>query len=271
MKAAWVLVVVLSLTIGVLTVGLAALPDPQAPAAPTPAGERVVVLELFTSQGCSSCPSADRVLSRLAADPRLGARVIPLALHVDYWNYLGWSDPFSAEQWSRRQLTYARELRSHTYTPQLVIDGKWQTVGSKEGEIRGILVEALARPPQGRVALRIGGPVAGRYPVAVQAELLPAAEGKARLLVALVEDGLTTEVPRGENGGRELKNDGVVRQLVDLGAVGAGEGRVDRDLSFAVEPGWKPGQLRVAAFLQDTGSLEIHGAAAGRLTANPGR
>jgi hypothetical protein len=130
-----------------------------APPAPAKAAARgPVVVELFTSQGCSSCPPADRLLSRLKRDPRLAGAVIPLAFHVDYWNHLGWSDPFSSQLWSRRQDAYAGAFHSNRiYTPQVVINGRTECVGSDEAQVMRRIREALAAEPAGQVSL--GAPV----------------------------------------------------------------------------------------------------------------
>ena len=126
-----------------LLVLLAAVRGGAAPAPET----GPIVIELFTSQGCSSCPPADRLLSRLASDPKLAGRVIPLAFHVDYWNYIGWQDPFSSPRWSERQRSYGRTFRSNRiYTPQLVVGGRTDCVGSQEGEVMKKIGEALASP-----------------------------------------------------------------------------------------------------------------------------
>ena len=115
-----------------------------------------MVIELFTSQGCSSCPPADRLLSRLAEEPAYRGKVVPLAFHVDYWNYIGWTDPFSSPRWSERQRDYGRSLGLGTvYTPQLVIDGRSECVGSQEGDVRREIARALAAPPAGRVELSV--------------------------------------------------------------------------------------------------------------------
>ena len=174
-----------------------------------------VVVELFTSQGCSSCPPADRLLSKMASDPEYRGRVYPLAFHVDYWNYLGWRDPFSSARWSARQSDYARALGAGNYTPQLVVDGTSECVGSREDEVRRAVERALATPAPGRVELALA---AGSDPQTVRATVHARFDGAAEgrridALVALVEDGLVTPVGRGENGGRTLANDRVVRRL----------------------------------------------------------
>jgi hypothetical protein len=119
----------------------APVPDAEAPA------ERPVLLELFTSQGCSSCPPADRVLSRLNEEAKSGdLLVVALSFHVDYWNRLGWTDPYSDAAYSQRQRIYARKLGDNrVYTPELVVDGRTGHVGSREGEVRQAIKSASAR------------------------------------------------------------------------------------------------------------------------------
>ena len=106
---------------------------------PSISGDRVAVVELFTSQGCSSCPPADRLLSKLARDPRYQGKVIPLSFHVDYWNSIGWTDPFSSNRWSERQRVYAGRVfhSNRIYTPQVVVNGRSECVGNSEGEVTG--------------------------------------------------------------------------------------------------------------------------------------
>src|SRR5580658_3236701 len=120
-----------------------------------------VVLELFTSEGCSSCPPADALLSDLGSSTK---GVIPLAYHVDYWNHLGWTDPLSSPRWSDRQSAYTRAMNlGSDYTPQMVISGQWQAVGSDRLEIARGVTAARAVPSLGRVSLQtIPGPSGSR-------------------------------------------------------------------------------------------------------------
>ncbi|HYG65894.1 MAG TPA: DUF1223 domain-containing protein, partial [Thermoanaerobaculia bacterium] len=144
----------------------------SAQAAPEDKAAAPVIVELFTSQGCSSCPPADRLLTRLGGDPGLAGRVIPLAFHVDYWNHIGWTDPFSAKRWSERQQAYARAFKANRiYTPQLVVNGRTEGVGSHEPRVRKQIADALAREPAGRVSLGVETPAAGQVRVKVGARL----------------------------------------------------------------------------------------------------
>src|SRR5687767_13376254 len=121
-------------------------------------GDQPVVVELFTSQGCSSCPPADALLRRIASDPDLRGRVIPLAFHVDYWNHLGWRDPFSQRAWSQRQGDYIRAMKLESaYTPQIVINGKREMVGSSSGAVYRAIEEESRRAADGRVTLTRDG------------------------------------------------------------------------------------------------------------------
>ncbi len=220
-----------------------------------------VVVELFTSQGCSTCPPADRLLAALGSESRGG--IVALAFHVDSWNHDGWTDRFSNAAWTRRHAAYARTLRSAgAYTPQAVIDGAATSVGSDERALRAAVAAAAARPA-GRIALALE-PGARSVVARVAVEIPPALrERKLDLLLAVYETGLETAVGRGENGGKRLHDDYVVRSLVRAGRLPAGESpsaRFEEDLELG--DGWVRSRLGVAAFLQDPRTLSIHGARA---------
>ena len=269
----WLSTALVVVAVGVLVAGLLpAFFGPRTEAgektdvgdAPAPHPDRVVVLELFTSQGCSSCPPADRLLSRLGRDPELGARVVPLSFHVDYWNRLGWRDPFSSPDWSERQARYVRALRARSaYTPQLVVDGERELVGSHEGRVRDAIRRSLGEPPVGRLEVQVGRPVDGELPVRVSAELL---DGTPRhdLMLALFQTGLETDVPQGENAGRHLANDYVVRRLTRVTELSPESRRVEESVRLPVDPEWGAGDLGVAAFLQSPQDLAIGAAAVER-------
>ena len=229
----------------------------------------VAVIELFTSQGCSSCPSADRLLSRLASDARFQGKVIPLSFHVDYWNYIGWTDPFSSAEFSQRQRAYAqRAFRSgRVYTPQVVVNGRDECVGSREGLVRAKVAAALAQEPAARVTLQPGPATAEGLPVKVSARLTRSpGPGDLELWVALYQDRLETKVGSGENAARNLRNDRVVRRFVRAFTLSGSAGAErSAEVTLKLDKRWKKETLGVAALLQDPKTMAIHGAAAERL------
>jgi hypothetical protein len=200
-----------------------------------PAGSGAPILvELFTSQGCSSCPPADRLLARLAATGALEDRpVIPLAFHVDYWNDLGWADPFSSPAWTERQHAYARALKDdRVYTPELVVGGTAGMVGSDVVRV----TESIRRAAQ-------PSPLAATHTWASdQLTVAATAPADADIWVALWEDQTTTKVTRGENSGETLGSSHVVRRLERVAAAGqAGKATVKLD------PRWhSPGAVAFA-------------------------
>lgn len=180
-----------------------AIPDPGpaadsiARAAPSTPGVHIV--ELFTSQGCSSCPPADAVLAELAQR----ADVVALAFHVDYWNYLGWADPFSSAEWTNRQQAYAAKIDHRVYTPQLVVDGRVGMVGSNH-----ILADNTLAGSQ-RPALLAAAAVWKHN----QLQLAVTAPANAAVWLAFYDRSITTAVPRGENAGATLRTTNPVREL----------------------------------------------------------
>jgi len=157
---------------------------------------KVALLELYTSEGCSSCPPADRWLNGIALDPE---RVIPLALHVDYWDSLGWPDRFAQRAFSERQAERSREV----YTPETLLDGReWRARDRLEDAVRAL----NAQPAQAKITLTVAGRSA-------HARLETQVAG-ARLFLVAWQDGLEVDVARGENAGRRLRHDHVVRQFV---------------------------------------------------------
>jgi hypothetical protein len=227
---------------------------------------RIAIVELFTSQGCSSCPPADRLLSRLARDAKYRGKVIPLAFHVDYWNHIGWTDPYSSRRWSERQQAYARTFHSNRiYTPQAIVNGRSQCVGSQEAAVLERIDNALDKEPAGRVSLALDPPTPdGHLKVKVRAKLAKAAgQGNLDLWVAIYESGLATAVEAGENASRTLRNDRVVRRFEKALSLPAAAGSErSGEIVLGLDKRWKVENLGVAAFLQDPATLAIHGAAA---------
>lgn len=211
-----------------------------------------VLVELFTSEGCSSCPPADRLLESLDQNPN----VIVLSEHVDYWDQLGWRDPYSSAAASHRQSEYARRFHlDSVYTPQMVLDGKSQMIGSETSLVNSGIAKAertaKTTPDISEVA-REGDNIHLR----VRTAALPA---NATVYLALAEDRARSEVSRGENSGRTLGHVAVVRMLA---SVGTADARHDFDKQITLPLGWKPKSgLRVIVFLEDRNSGAILGAA----------
>jgi hypothetical protein len=232
---------------------------PEANAAPE---DSPVVLELFTSEGCSSCPPADELLSKIGAT---STGVIPLAYHVDYWDSSEWSDPFSSGQWTARQSVYVRAMKlSGAYTPQIVINGRWQCVGSDPGGIKRAIAIARTTPPPGLVTLRATPPRAGSHKlnVSVSAHIVRTAGDKPLIvLLVIYENGLVAKIGAGENSGHQIRYDYTVRKIVPVFELSAAAGSaLENEFSLDLDPSWKLDHLGAAAFIQDENSLAIDGA-----------
>lgn len=199
----------------------------------------VVLVELYTSQGCSSCPPADALLKRW--QDRKDTRVILLAYHVAYWNYLGWSDPYSQEQFSERQRKQAQALGSRVYTPQMVIDGKTELVGSRVGRAETVLARALTEKDTASIHIQMQSEK-DKISLTYRTWGLPA---KGQIHLALVQDHNDTNVRSGENRGRKLHNTAVVRAYIHQGK------RASGDVEFTVPDDTDPNQLRVVAWITD--------------------
>jgi len=223
---------------------------------------RTVVLELFTSQGCSSCPPADALLRKLRREDFEDATVIPLAYHVDYWNHLGWSDPFSSQQWSQRQRDYGRAFKtSEIYTPQLVVNGTTQLVGSAEFAIRAEIARQRKGDDRGAVSIRKASRSGGEINVDLQARLDPKSVAHAVVYVVLFENDVTTAVTRGENASKRLTNDAIVRWQANVLKLESNGAESKASVSIPLAAGWRADHLGVTAFIQDVRTLAIYGSA----------
>jgi hypothetical protein len=194
-----------------------------------------LVIELFTSQGCSSCPPAEQLLARLAGAGVLGDRALaPLAFHVDYWNDLGWVDPYSSPAWSERQHQYARATGDgRVYTPELVVGGATGVIGSNLAAV----TDAVQRAARPAALAATADWAAGAVTIAATA---PA---DAEVWAAVWEDGAPIQVARGENAGETLAGDRVVRRLERV----AGPGQ-KASVAIKLDPAWRAGG--VVAFAQ---------------------
>ncbi len=209
----------------------------------------VALLELYTSEGCSSCPPADRLLSSLPAR-NLGAdQVVPLELHVDYWDYLGWRDPFAQNKFTKRQRRMGAINRLSTiYTPQFLLNGKdfrpWraQSVNKEVADINRSKARA-----QLQISLK---QVAEQLHITANAEVPNATDRQsADAYIVVYENKLTRNVKAGENAGRTLTHNFVAREFVGPIRLKAGEAKIDQTLAIAKD--WKTKDLGVVAFVQD--------------------
>ena len=243
---------------------LAVLGWVRCPVRPTPRGGNTCapssIAELFTSEGCSSCPPADRLLETFdRTQPVSGADLIVLSEHVDYWNRLGWTDPYSSPLFTERQQEYVRQLHlDGAYTPQLVIDGQADFVGSDERAIRAGIQRAETRP---KAAILLRAESAGPE-VKVSLEVTNQTR-RADLYLALANDPAQSRVTRGENSGRILQHVAVVRTQVRVGTLSA-PSPFAKELTLPLKNG-NSQSWRVVAFLQDSGSRQIFGAAQARI------
>ena len=236
-----------------------------APASDSSARRAPVVVELFTSEGCSSCPPADALLSRLEkTQPVEGAQVVPLAMHVDYWNYLGWSDPFSSAEFSARQGEYAAAYRKDgVYTPQMIVDGVKEFPGGNNGLALETIARA-ARTPKAEVTLTRAA-FEGGVRLGVRIEETPKlSEGDvAYVLLAVTESDLLNDVRRGENAGRKLAHAGVVRRLTTLSRLDTKPGEpFAAETTLVLDKNWRREHLRAVVFVQERGSRRIIAAGA---------
>jgi hypothetical protein len=223
------------------------------------AGPVPVMVELFTSEGCSSCPPADVLLSKLDQQPINGVEIIVLSEHVDYWNSLGWQDPFSSADFSERQRAYGDAFRtSSVYTPQMIVDGQQQFVGSDERRAHAAIVKA-AKEMRARVELQL----TSTKELSVNIIDLPplTQDDTAEVLLAVTESNLSSEVPRGENAGRSLKHTAVVRQLQTIGEVASGAKKFNANVALPADTRWRKDNLRIVVFIQERGTRRVLGAA----------
>lgn len=224
----------------------------------------VVVVELFTSEGCSSCPPADLLLKKLSEEqPIQGAQVVALEEHVDYWNRLGWTDPFSAHDYSQRQEDYARSLGNDgVYTPQMIVDGETEFTGSHAKRAREAIERSAGMPKIGVNVIPVAGEKGRAAAFDVQVQNTGAGGNSGRgleLWLAVTEKGLQSDVKAGENSGETLRHAAVVRSLHRLGPVEK-EGSFGKPVSVELKKEWNRENILVVAFVVEKNSRKILGA-----------
>jgi hypothetical protein len=217
-----------------------------------------VLVELYTSEGCSSCPPADVMLESLQRDqPIAGAEVIPIGLHVDYFNHLGWKDAFSSASFTARQRSYSSVFGDENmYTPQMVIDGETAVPGIETDHIRHAITEAAGKPHLPlRVTARATG---GKVQLTIDRPASSSNAEKIQVIAAITEDGLSSVVTRGENDGRTLHHVAVARTLQVLDSLSAQAST--REKVVPISKDWGP-NLKAVVWLQGAKSREVYGAA----------
>ena len=229
-----------------------------------------VLVELFTSEGCSSCPPADALLAQIDARQTVGgAQAIILEEHVDYWDDQGWHDPFASKAATQRQQEYADTLHAEVYTPQMIVDGRTELLGSDQNAAQRAIEKASGAPKTSLelswvgATATMGGPKLLRVHVGKISGAESASAGQnAEVLLAITESHLHSDVRRGENAGRALEHDGVVRKLTSLGrASGSGEFSFDSQTAVKLSPDWKRENIRVVVFVQEVRSRRVYAAA----------
>jgi hypothetical protein len=218
-----------------------------------------VLVELFTSEGCSSCPPADALLQTFDTQPYPGAELIVLSEHVDYWNHIGWTDPYSSHASSERQSAYASHFHlDGPYTPQMIVDGSDEFVGSSAGEASKVFGKAIRT---GKIAVTISGVSLENNQLHAHVDVgpLPPGSRKADVLFAVALNRAESQVAKGENAGRRLAHVAVVRSLSKVGKTESGQ-PFSLDVSVKLDPGVDAASLRVIAFVQEPGPGRILGA-----------
>jgi hypothetical protein len=239
------------LVVAVISICMAVLAKTTEPGVP----RKAVVVELFTSEGCSSCPPADELLGHLRQDlAAKNVQVIPLGFHVDYWNSLGWKDRFSSADFTQRQEQYTHALKvDGPYTPEMVVDGAVEFVGNDAGQAQRTIRQQASQLETAQVKIA----PAGADQLAIQVK--GPAGGNALVMLAITEDNLSTQVGSGENGGRTLHHAAVVRELRQVGSLQSGA--IETTVPLKLEKDWKRNDLRAVVFVQNGPSGKIEGAA----------
>jgi len=222
-----------------------------------------ILVELFTAEGCSSCPAADLLLEKMIeSQPAAGVVLVGLGEHVDYWDDLGWKDRFSSAKLTARQQGYAARFKTEdVYTPQMIVDGREAFVGNDLNAARRA-IETASALPHGVIRAAIESIAGNVLTVSVAATQLPPLTpgDHADLVVAIIEDHLRTEVKRGENQGKTLTHAAVVRTLQTIGDA-SGEA-ADARARITLSSDWRRHNLKVVAFAQERGSRRVLATAA---------
>lgn len=211
-----------------------------------------VLVELFTSEGCSSCPPADKILAYLERQqPATQAEIITLALHVDYWDYIGWKDEFASPLYSQRQELYGQKFKLESiYTPQMIVDGETEFVGNEPGKAVNTVIKALNSKKANVEISRAG------EKVKIKLTDFPVHE-ESTVYFVVAEDNLSNRVKRGENSGQKLEHISVARELKSIGLIDAKTNDFAIETDLTLQPKWETKNLKIIIFAQENASRKI--------------
>jgi hypothetical protein len=246
-------------TLNVVSISASAQTTPTTTAS---AGNPPVLVELFTSEGCSSCPPADEFVQKLdMLQPVPGAHLIILSEHVDYWDHEGWRDPNSSHALTERQSAYVHALGLNTpYTPQLIVDGTNEMAINDPQAVERVFMQAVSNP---KISVRIEKIDIGQSPGLLRAHVetdTNTGKENADLYLAIALDHVESQVLHGENGGRRLTHVAVVQQITKIGKLPKGKSFA-QDVEIKIKPGTPQNNIRVVAFAQEPGPGKLLGAA----------
>ena len=213
-----------------------------------------VLIELFTSEGCYSCPPAEALLAKYQKEqPFQNVEAITLAFHVDYWDYIGWKDPYASPLFTQRQRVYDRKFRTgRIYTPQMIIDGEHEFVGSNEKKAKKALKKALKKEKVDIMTSIEDGSLK------VSAKGINTDEDTT-VYLAYAEDDLGSNVTRGENAGKRLNHVAVVRELKGIGRIKPNESSFESTVRLNLQEDWKRDNLKLVVFFQQNSTRRVLG------------
>jgi hypothetical protein len=270
MKPTQTLAALLSLSSAALFVGIAHGHSPNVASDSAAPAHRVVIVELFTSEGCSSCPPADALLKALSeqqSNPAL--EIIALEEHVDYWDNQGWKDPFSSIEFTERQNDYVRTLggKGGAYTPQMIVDGHTEVIGSRSREAAELIAKAASQPKANILLSPAAGSANGKAAFEIKVSgLADTLHGDAaELWIAITEKGLHSDVKAGENSGSTLQHAPVVRVIKSIDSF---RGPTDHEAhaTIKLQKSWNRENLAFVAFVVDKHSRAIIGATSAKIS-----
>lgn len=213
------------------------------------------LVELYTSEGCSSCPPTDRWLSRLKQQELTTGQIVPIALHVDYWDYIGWKDPFAKPQFSARQREMAALGNARVvYTPQVALNGRDYRAWSSDARFASDIANIHQTPAKAEIQLTQEAQSEGHMQVLTR--IKTAKKAPLAYYLVLQEHQLQNAVKAGENKGETLRHDYVVRQWLGPYKLGA-DGQVSTHHEIPLQPSWKKQDLGLVAFVQNTATGEV--------------